>query len=167
GQPVSFVLSASPPTHLPPLSLHDALPISLVLAAGFWLGHRHGAAATRALPESEHRSEEGRQLQRLRRESRRLAHERDRLETGARSEEHTSELQSRFDLVCRLLLEKKKTNPTGGGGMGSGSRQWPAASICEATGWGGARLWRRQRGRGPGWGEPNRVCRGRGGTGGV
>src|SRR6266704_1801475 len=29
---------------------------------------------------------------------------------GARSEEHTSELQSRFDLVCRLLLEKKKTN---------------------------------------------------------
>src|SRR5699024_11387228 len=28
-----------------------------------------------------------------------------------RSEEHTSELQSRFDLVCRLLLEKKKTMP--------------------------------------------------------
>src|SRR5207247_11423101 len=27
---------------------------------------------------------------------------------GARSEEHTSELQSRVDLVCRLLLEKKK-----------------------------------------------------------
>src|SRR3712207_8715891 len=29
----------------------------------------------------------------------------------ARSEEHTSELQSRQYLVCRLLLEKKKTNP--------------------------------------------------------
>src|SRR5207249_8535926 len=29
-------------------------------------------------------------------------------EVDARSEEHTSELQSRFDLVCRLLLEKKK-----------------------------------------------------------
>src|SRR5438067_4747040 len=28
--------------------------------------------------------------------------------SAARSEEHTSELQSRFDLVCRLLLEKKK-----------------------------------------------------------
>src|SRR5690349_24172625 len=28
----------------------------------------------------------------------------------AKSEEHTSELQSRRDLVCRLLLEKKKTN---------------------------------------------------------
>src|SRR5699024_11973021 len=29
-----------------------------------------------------------------------------------RSEEHTSELQSRFDLVCRLLLEKKKKKAT-------------------------------------------------------
>src|SRR5438067_10803389 len=29
-----------------------------------------------------------------------------------RSEEHTSELQSRFDLVCRLLLEKKKPKET-------------------------------------------------------
>src|SRR5437868_8417775 len=39
--------------------------------------------------------------------------ERSRLESKKisktnRSEEHTSELQSRFDLVCRLLLEKKK-----------------------------------------------------------
>src|SRR5438874_12980054 len=31
-----------------------------------------------------------------------------RLGAAARSEEHTSELQSRRDLVCRLLLEKKK-----------------------------------------------------------
>src|SRR5438067_5638878 len=31
-----------------------------------------------------------------------------RIQIGSRSEEHTSELQSRFDLVCRLLLEKKK-----------------------------------------------------------
>src|SRR5207247_6999837 len=31
------------------------------------------------------------------------------LEARVRSEEHTSELQSRVDLVCRLLLEKKKT----------------------------------------------------------
>src|SRR5690349_22196889 len=30
-----------------------------------------------------------------------------------RSEEHTSELQSRRDLVCRLLLEKKKNNSRG------------------------------------------------------
>src|SRR5690349_23416738 len=33
-----------------------------------------------------------------------------RLEADIRSEEHTSELQSRRDLVCRLLLEKKKKN---------------------------------------------------------
>src|SRR5438094_2605629 len=30
----------------------------------------------------------------------------------SRSEEHTSELQSPYDLVCRLLLEKKKKNTT-------------------------------------------------------
>src|SRR5687768_18154927 len=32
--------------------------------------------------------------------------------SGERSEEHTSELQSRLQLVCRLLLEKKKGNDT-------------------------------------------------------
>src|SRR5689334_25182098 len=32
--------------------------------------------------------------------------------SGSRSEEHTSELQSQFHLVCRLLLEKKKTKNT-------------------------------------------------------
>src|SRR5699024_12388433 len=37
-------------------------------------------------------------------------HNRSPLPRGChRSEEHTSELQSRFDLVCRLLLDKKKT----------------------------------------------------------
>src|SRR5207249_11300696 len=42
---------------------------------------------------------------RLEQESLGLGLEHDRQQ---RSEEHTSELQSRFDLVCRLLLEKKK-----------------------------------------------------------
>src|SRR5699024_8462885 len=42
----------------------------------------------------------------------------DSIDRAERSEEHTSELQSRFDLVCRLLLEKKRYNhgnarPTG------------------------------------------------------
>src|SRR5688572_31068054 len=32
----------------------------------------------------------------------------DRIDASARSEEHTSELQSQSNLVCRLLLEKKK-----------------------------------------------------------
>src|SRR5690349_22064112 len=52
------------------------------------------------------RSRPGRRACRSRRE------EADRRATpsdGSRSEEHTSELQSRRDLVCRLLLEKKKT----------------------------------------------------------
>src|SRR5688572_31557469 len=33
------------------------------------------------------------------------------VESGRRSEEHTSELQSQSNLVCRLLLEKKKKKP--------------------------------------------------------
>src|SRR5699024_12212949 len=45
----------------------------------------------------------------------RLLHEYDGtdvvLVTALRSEEHTSELQSRFDLVCRLLLDKKHDTP--------------------------------------------------------
>src|SRR3712207_7064104 len=44
----------------------------------------------------------------LRERSRWIASARDEL---SRSEEHTSELQSRQYLVCRLLLEKKNTNP--------------------------------------------------------
>src|SRR5437773_5612343 len=35
----------------------------------------------------------------------------------ARSEEHTSELQSHHDLVCRLLLEKKKTKKSNDGSV--------------------------------------------------
>src|SRR2546422_8857485 len=38
-----------------------------------------------------------------------IAYETVQLTSGERSEEHTSELQSRLHLVCRLLLEKKKT----------------------------------------------------------
>src|SRR3989449_5220109 len=41
-----------------------------------------------------------------------------RVDTDGRSEEHTSELQSRLHLVCRLLLEKKKRDL----GNGRGSR---------------------------------------------
>src|SRR5689334_23801410 len=41
-----------------------------------------------------------------------------RARSAARSEEHTSELQSQFHLVCRLLLEKKKTHLRSRGGSG-------------------------------------------------
>src|SRR3712207_7406797 len=44
--------------------------------------------------------------------SRRLARSACAAPAGSRSEEHTSELQSRQYLVCRLLLEKKKTTLT-------------------------------------------------------
>src|SRR5206468_7022370 len=43
-----------------------------------------------------------------------------------RSEEHTSELQSRSDLVCRLLLEKKKTNRITSLVAGYDSAHYPA-----------------------------------------
>src|SRR2546422_1591490 len=44
---------------------------------------------------------------------------------GERSEEHTSELQSRLHLVCRLLLEKKKdTSDEGCPRTGAGGTEW-------------------------------------------
>src|SRR5438445_8195545 len=50
----------------------------------------------------------------LRRAAReRVEHQRAAAQAQARSEEHTSELQSRQYLVCRLLLEKKKEQPLG------------------------------------------------------
>src|SRR5690349_24217093 len=72
-------------TEIDTLSLHDALPISAGRARRR-RRHRDGEAARRPLPH-------------LRRARRR----------GPRSEEHTSELQSRRELVCRLRLEKKNT----------------------------------------------------------
>src|SRR2546422_2258983 len=42
---------------------------------------------------------------------------------AARSEEHTSELQSRLHLVCRLLLEKKKNKNTQSNTYGSRNRR--------------------------------------------
>src|SRR2546430_13004053 len=41
----------------------------------------------------------------------RIENQREQARAILRSEEHTSELQSQSNLVCRLLLEKKKTNP--------------------------------------------------------
>src|SRR5207249_7768274 len=70
-----------------------------------------------------------------------------------RSEEHTSELQSRFDLVCRLLLEKKKTNIRSLVALASYAaasaacvvKAWPIASsgARRFTGRAGRRRWSR------------------------
>src|SRR5699024_12054746 len=54
-----------------------------------------------------------------------------------RSEEHTSELQSRFDLVCRLLLEKKKrrgAHPPPAAGAGLPRRPPPEARTHHPRG---------------------------------
>src|SRR2546428_5225697 len=61
-------------------------------------------------PESLHISQQPRNLSPVRNRLRRVApmSKRVLVTLWSRSEEHTSELQSRSDLVCRLLLEKKK-----------------------------------------------------------
>src|SRR5438876_3991696 len=74
-----FFFVGTPPSEFYTLSLHDALPIFEVV---------------RDVDDDGVRSEEERRLE---------------PECGLRSEEHTSELQSPVHLVCRLLLEKKKT----------------------------------------------------------
>src|SRR3712207_7406476 len=96
-------------TEIYTLSLHDALPIS-VPALG-----RQAAAAGRAEQRPDDRCAYRRRGHRRRavRGGVPGADPRPDLLTsppGARSEEHTSELQSRQYLVCRLLLEKKKHN---------------------------------------------------------
>src|SRR5207248_11347736 len=108
----SSLLSFTPPatTELYPLSLHDALPIS-ARPQGRPVRRDDAAEARRQAGPS---SDVPRQLRRI---LRRPGAERDPHSRGdavrprlphRRSEEHTSELQSPYDLVCRLLLEKKK-----------------------------------------------------------
>src|SRR5207248_9573200 len=78
-----FSSNATAPTEIYTLSLHDALPIS----SPMWRGSKRPKRSS----------------------SRWSIFSRTRRSTRAwvRSEEHTSELQSPYDLVCRLLLEKK------------------------------------------------------------
>src|SRR5438094_5323560 len=84
------------------LSLHDALPIS-ALGGAVELRQRHPAETDRLV---EHTGLSEPVL------ARRRVHDHQRLVRRprelSRSEEHTSELQSPYELVCRLLLEKKK-----------------------------------------------------------
>src|SRR3712207_7212440 len=91
--------TASPKIY--PLSLHDALPISVLVDL---LAQPHQEDAPRRQAGDADDPETGR-LPEL------LLDQRPQPAAGAvhvRSEEHTSELQSRQYLVCRLLLEKKK-----------------------------------------------------------
>src|SRR2546428_9122323 len=84
---VFFFFNDTATTEIYTLSLHDALPISPVVGA-----REEGDVV---VLESGRAQVGGHLPQQLR-------------TPGFRSEEHTSELQSRSDLVCRLLLEKNK-----------------------------------------------------------
>src|SRR5690606_41234044 len=99
-----------PPADPPPLSLHAALPISLRPLLGRVRTHRLPAFRDRLLPAAGILHRQAHRLLRRRRAGR--AQDGARLSAAkdvvGRSEEHTSELQSRENLVCRLLLEKKK-----------------------------------------------------------
>src|SRR2546421_13110389 len=81
-----FFFNDTATTEIYTLSLHDALPISLrICARSSW----SMTLLMRGRPGGPRRNGSEN-------------------ESTLRSEEHTSELQSRSDLVCRLLLEKKK-----------------------------------------------------------
>src|SRR3712207_9049478 len=94
---IAFFFNDTATTEIYTLSLHDALPILAV----------HGRRAARERACRRLRAHAARLSGRPARGSRRAAPGRRRLR-AVRSEEHTSELQSRPYLVCRLLLEKKK-----------------------------------------------------------
>src|SRR5206468_8132694 len=95
--PLQFLSIHLPPPHLPPLSLHDALPICSASAV---MPRRRASSACRASSSTANCSGAANTCPRSATCSPRGR--------SSRSEEHTSELQSRSDLVCRLLLEKKK-----------------------------------------------------------
>src|SRR3712207_9472882 len=87
---IVFFFNDTATTEIYTLSLHDALPICLP---------RRGAGSRRGRPRPT----------RLHNRPAYDARDSARIVCWTRSEEHTSELQSRQYLVCRLLLEKKKT----------------------------------------------------------
>src|SRR3712207_7491181 len=100
-----FFFNDTATTEIYTLSLHDALPIWM--AAGQRRAARLAVAAPRLLALQRSREGDGGvgpARPRRAGDQPGMAHP-----VAARSEEHTSELQSRQYLVCRLLLEKKKT----------------------------------------------------------
>src|SRR5207249_12031679 len=90
------------------LSLHDALPICHI-RRDFVRVHRNAHCKHKLFLQGDRLCQLSRFTMLVRRHSYRRPRTLCRRSyTTFRSEEHTSELQSRFDLVCRLLLEKKK-----------------------------------------------------------
>src|SRR5689334_25380285 len=87
---IFFFFNDTATTEIYTLSLHDALPISDG-ATGAYLTYQTDGNINNSLDGPSN-------LQNV------------IVQIDSRSEEHTSELQSQFHLVCRLLLEKKKKN---------------------------------------------------------
>src|SRR2546430_4528753 len=95
-----FFFNDTATTEIYTLSLHDALPI-----------YQDGRHLHRRVPDPPIRSVRLRPHRRHRGPQVHVPHYAERHGAGdGRSEEHTSELQSQSNLVCRLLLEKKKKN---------------------------------------------------------
>src|SRR3712207_7053254 len=92
-----FFFNDTATTEIYTLSLHDALPISCWTSSGACTTR---TSARRSWPT----------FRRWWRRTCSTSSRRPRTRPPRRSEEHTSELQSRQYLVCRLLLEKKKNN---------------------------------------------------------
>src|SRR5438445_9398678 len=97
---------------------YSGRPVSSQIDRGAYLGT--GSSTLRSVGAPGHLAEGARRGSHLRarspasnrRRDRPTHHTRPRDSSLPRSEEHTSELQSRQYLVCRLLLEKKKKKPT-------------------------------------------------------
>src|SRR2546427_8366460 len=96
-----FFFNDTATTEIYTLSLHDALPIC-----------RQAAARQRHHQGYESADRGGDDHQPAHAGPRAHAGSARDEDAGGRSEEHTSELQSQSNLVCRLLLEKKKKNRT-------------------------------------------------------
>src|SRR5690606_40868417 len=110
--PLAAALARAPasPTSTPTLSLHDALPIYQLLLGNSEHRDVRAAELVNRLLAVSHDA----QVRRLQGKGEDVGTgceaPRAALPAFGRSEEHTSELQSRENLVCRLLLEKKNSS---------------------------------------------------------
>src|SRR2546430_7109259 len=94
-----FFFNDTATTEIYTLSLHDALPILIP--------SKNHVAST-SLPSNKHSNSNNSPSCKVKSSSPRIIRGLEDLTLQERSEEHTSELQSQSNLVCRLLLEKKK-----------------------------------------------------------
>src|SRR5206468_7422764 len=106
-----FLLHQPPTPDISTLSLHDALPISrgVELLSGWTYSHTIDDStdlSTLLNPQNNNNPHGERGNSDFDQRHRWITSAVFQSPSGKRSEEHTSELQSRSDLVCRLLLEK-------------------------------------------------------------